>query len=162
MWVKMKTLRRHITRQATFFVTVATYERQPILLREGELLHDSWRGRELLAWVVLPEHFHAIVSLGDESVSDIMHGFKITYSRRYRKLHGPGRVWQNRFWDHVIRDKVDLNRHLDYIHYNPVHHGVATDPFQYGLSSLLEWFNSGHYQRDWGIEEIKFEQDFGE
>ena len=32
-------------------------------------------------------------------------------------------LWQRRFWEHYIRDQEDLNRHIDYIHYNPVKHG---------------------------------------
>jgi putative transposase len=72
-------------------------------------------------------------------------------------------MWQNRFWEHVIRDQGDLNRHIDYIHYNPVHHGVVTDPFQYPDSSAKLWLEQGHYQRDWGVKEgISIEGSFGE
>jgi len=92
-----------------------------------------------------------------------MHNFKLSYSRRYRLRHGPGRVWQNRFWEHVIRDQDNLNRHIDYIHYNPVHHGIVTDPFEYSMSSAVSWFERGYYQRDWGVREpISLDGLFGE
>jgi len=159
----MKTLRRCILTDATFFVTVVTYERNPILLKEPDIFAKAWRGRELEAWVILPDHFHAVLNVGQESVSDILHRFKLSYSRRFRLRHGPGRVWQNRFWEHVVRDQEDLNRHVDYIHYNPVHHGVVADPFAYDQSSATLWLERGYYQRDWGVREpISFEESFGE
>ena len=149
----MKTLRRHILTDATFFVTVVSYERKPILLQEPDFFLKAWHGREPDVWVILPDHFHAVLSVGKESISDVMHNFKMSYSRRYRLRHGPGRVWQNRFWEHIIRDEVDLNRHIDYIHYNPVRHGLVTDPFAFGESSAGLWLERGYYQRDWGVKE---------
>jgi len=159
----MKTLRRYILSETTFFVTVVTFERKPILLRELDLFMKAWHGRELDAWVILSDHFHAVLTIGRESISDVLHHFKMSYFRRYRLRHGPGRVWQNRFWEHVIRDQDDLNRHIDYIHYNPVHHGLVTDPFAYGESSAGLWLARGYYQRDWGVKECpELEGLFGE
>ena len=34
-------------------------------------------------------------------------------------------IWQRRYWEHTIRDEVDFNKHIDYIHYNPVKHGYV-------------------------------------
>ena len=159
----MKTLRRYILTDATFFVTVISFERRPILLREPDLFQRAWHGRELDAWVVLPDHFHAVLTVGKASISDVLHRFKLSFSRRYRLRHGPGRVWQNRFWERVIRDQDELNRYIDYIHYNPMHHGFATDPFAYGESSAALWLERGYYQRDWGVKEpILFDGSFGE
>jgi putative transposase len=93
----------------------------------------------------------------------MMHNFKITYSRYYRNMFGSGRIWQNRFWDHIIRDELDLNRHIDYIHYNPVKHDLESNPFLYQQSSLKDYFKNGYYSSDWGVkDEIKFDGDFGE
>ncbi len=92
-----------------------------------------------------------------------MHDFKITYSRYFRNKYGPGRVWQNRFWDHIIRDQNDFNRHIDYIHFNPVKHGLVIDPFVFEHSSLVGYFAKGYYNRDWGVIDIpEFNDDFGE
>ena len=41
-----------------------------------------------------------------------------------RKKRKEAAIWQRRFWEHTIRDEVDYNRHLDYIHYNPVKHNL--------------------------------------
>lgn len=159
----MKSLRRHLVRNATFFLTVVTYQRKPILLVDPELFHASWKRVELDAWAVLPDHFHVLIGVGDDSISDVVHRFKIAYWRRYRSRFGPGRVWQNRFWDHVIRDQEDLNRHLDYIHYNPVHHGLVSGPFQYANSLAERWLARGYYQNDWGMRErLSIVGQFGE
>src|SRR5690606_30976615 len=121
----MKTLRRYLFNDRDYFITVVTFNREPILLKAIELLWQSWDSKRPNAWVVLPEHAHFVVNSGDQSISEIVHDFKIRFSRRVRDSVRNGRVWQNRFWDHVIRDQEDLNRHLDYIHYNPVKHGLA-------------------------------------
>jgi putative transposase len=60
-------------------------------------------------------------------------------------------VWQNRFWDHIIRDQEDMNRHIDYVHYNPVKHGMVTDPSRYDDSSFSAYVREGCYQSDWGV-----------
>jgi len=45
-------------------------------------------------------------------------------------------VWERRFWEHLIRDTKDLNRHIDYIHFNPVKHGLVDSPFLWKHSSF--------------------------
>jgi putative transposase len=78
-------------------------------------------------------------------------------------MNGPGRVWQNRFWDHLIRDARDYDNHFHYIHYNPVKHGYVNDPFKHEYSSLHKYYKQGFYDRDWGVrEEIEIKGDFGE
>jgi putative transposase len=73
-----------------------------------------------------------------------------------------GRVWQNRFWDHIIRDEKDWNCHVEYIHYNPVRHGLVTSPFEWKQSSIHEFYKRGFYARDWGASEIVITSNFGE
>ncbi len=159
----MKTLRRYELRDRLYFVTVVTHHRESLLLIDPSLFRLSWGRVELVAWVLLPDHFHAIIEVGVDSISDMLHAFKIKYSRRFRDSFRPGRVWQNRFWEHVIRDEGDLNRHTDYIHYNPVKHEISRSPFDYRLSSLDDYFRCGLYERDWGVKElVTFEGEFGE
>jgi putative transposase len=87
----------------------------------------------------------------------------MAFWRRYRGVYGPGRVWHNRFWDHVIRNQEDLNRHVDYIHYNPVRHGMVSRPFLYEFSSARNWLSRGYYQEDWGTAENPVKNgEFGE
>jgi putative transposase len=62
----------------------------------------------------------------------------------------PLRVWQDRFWDHLIRNQNDFNRHLDYIHYNPVRHGYVSTPEAWQASSFKVYQQRGHYAPMWG------------
>ncbi|MBU0983390.1 MAG: transposase [candidate division Zixibacteria bacterium] len=159
----MKSLRRVYIPGAIYFVTVITFNRRPILLRDPDLFLSSWKLVRPSAWVTLPDHFHIVVTPPAGNISDLMHRFKITYARRFRDKYGPGRVWQNRFWDRVMRDQKELNHHLDYIHINPVHHGLITGPFEYKHSSASQHLAAGFYQSDWGGSDIiDIEGDFGE
>jgi len=45
-------------------------------------------------------------------------------------------LWQKRYWEHTIRDNVDMLRHIEYIHYNPVKHGLVTNPEDWLYSSI--------------------------
>ena len=159
----MKTLRRHQISNTDYFLTVVTHARQPILLRDIGLFWECWSGIQPIAWAILPDHFHCIVNNGNSTISDIVRLFKIRYSRRFRDRYRSGPVWQNRFWDHVIRDQDDKNHHVDYIHFNPVKHGLVPDPFRYEYSSIQKWLESGHYLRDWGVQkEFAFDGDYVE
>ena len=160
----MKTLRRFDIRDRYYFVTVVTHERRPILIGSTQMLWECWKYENPLAWVILPDHFHMILKIDDLSISQVMHNFKITFSRHFRDEHKlKGKIWQNRFWDHIIRDQNDMNRHIDYIHYNPVKHKLINDPFKYEHSSLELFYKEGLYERCWGIkEELTFNDNFGE
>jgi putative transposase len=159
----MKTLRRFDIKNTHYFITCVTYKRKNILLNDIDIFRQSWKNNKPGAWVILPDHFHIIIKVDNCSISDLMHRFKITFSRRYRDKYGSGRVWQNRFWDHIIRNQDDMNKHLDYLHYNPVKHGITKNPFKYQHSSLAIYYERGLYQRDWGVvNKIIIEGDFGE
>jgi putative transposase len=56
---------------------------------------------------------------------------------------------------------MDFNRHLDYIHFNPVKHGLVNDPKLYQYSSIHKFADI--YQSDWGvIEKPDIKGEFGE
>jgi len=159
----MKTLRRYNAPHTNYFITCVAFQRRRVLLNDTNLFWDSWGDTRPYAWVILPDHFHIVVNSGTEGISDYMHLFKTNYSRLFRRRFGPGRIWQNRFWDHLIRNETDLNRHLDYIHYNPVKHMLTGNPFEYEHSSLRIFYEQGLYQRDWGVmKDIALDGDYGE
>jgi putative transposase len=70
--------------------------------------------------------------------------------KRRLEIDGHLRFWQKRFWDHIIRDEEDLAQHLDYIHYNPVKHGLVTRPEEWQHSSFIAWQERGAYPEQWG------------
>ncbi len=58
-------------------------------------------------------------------------------------------LWQRRFWEHTISDQADFNQHLDYIHYNPVKHGLVSCPHAWPHSSFSRWVNHAAYDATW-------------
>jgi putative transposase len=85
--------------------------------------------------------------------SPILHSFKRNYTLNYKKTNnilGSFKLWQNRFWDHIIRDEKDLHQHFDYIHWNPVKHGVVQDPEDWTHSTFRHWQLQGYYDLGWG------------
>ena len=162
--------RRDRTAGGTYFFTVVTERRQPLLTLPGniERLRESF-GRErkrhafeIESIVVLPDHLHCIWVLpgGDSDYSGrwarIKRYFSMgcagvdapaSVSRKAKREHN---VWQRRFWEHLIRDDADWRRHIDYIHYNPVKHGYAASPWEWPYSSLQRCAEQGWYPQKWG------------
>jgi putative transposase len=159
----MKTLRRYNQASRDYFLTIVTYQREPRLLRNLGIFWESWKDVTPYAWVIMPDHLHVMLNSGQPRISDLVHRFKTKYSMRYRLNYGDGRVWQNRFWDHIIRDQNDMNRHLDYVHYNPVKHGHVHSAMTWEHSSFRQFVQDGFYGEDWGqVDSPKFEGEFGE
>ncbi len=143
----------------------------PILIDQFDLLWPAIQTVkkempfDLIAWVVLSDHLHMVIDPLENDLSSLMKRIKLSFSTSYRKRAGrrEGRVWQYRFWDHIIRDQSDMNRHIDYIHYNSVKHGLTASPFDWKYSSIHEYLRDGYYPKDWGVEGVlEFEGAFGE
>ncbi len=167
----MTNLRRYWHPGQLYFLTHVTYDRIPMLTEHADLLNASIEIQctkspfEIVAWVFLPDHWHLIIDPMSNDVSLLMQRIKLSFSTRLRKIHhtDSGRIWQNRFWDHILRDQNDINRHIDYIHYNPVKHRYVSDAFDWSHSSLHEYFTRGLYQRDWGVtKHMEMTGEFGE
>ena len=134
----MPHFRRYYIPNAIVFITVVTHDRRPYLARKDDLAlfwqtlrHiQGIHPYHLLAYVILPEHFHWLLRVQDENgdFSTVMHSVKRNFTLNYKRAHQittSFQLWQPRFWDHMIRDEHDLERHMDYIHYNPVKHGYV-------------------------------------
>ncbi|MBU1319219.1 MAG: transposase [candidate division Zixibacteria bacterium] len=154
-----------------YFLTHVTFDRQPILIDHIDLVHDSIDKHkrdsafELIAWVVLHDHWHCIINPQENDLADLTKRIKLSFAMRFLKRAGQksGRTWQNRYWDHIIRNSEDMNNHLDYIHYNPVKHGYVTAPLDWEHSSFHKFVDEGLYRPDWGAKrEIGFSGRFGE
>jgi len=167
----MSKLLRYFIPGATYFVTPVTYRRKPILIENINLLYDSIKEAkekshfQISAWVVLPQHMHLIITPKNNDLDNIMRIIKLRFSYNYRLKNKLYRctLWQRRCWDHIIRDQEDLNRHIDYIHYNPVKHECINDPFLWEPSSIGLFLKNGFYTRDWGVRDFNFKGfNFGE
>lgn len=133
-----------------------------MLLKNIDLFWNSWKDPTPSVWVILPDHFHVIVEVGEADISEVIHNFKITYSRHFRDHYRAGRVWQNRFWDHYIRDELDYQRHVNYIHFNPTKHGLTDDAFKYEHSSIKEFCDEDDCTLDWNLAKDVKSAVFGE
>jgi len=157
----------------TYFFTVVTYQRHPILLSNEarDCLHAAWtsvRNRfpfSIDAVCLLPDHLHSIWTLpeGDSNYAVRWGEIKKTFTKLFtskaefgqdlsesRLRRGEAGVWQRRYWEHTIRDQADYYRHLDYIHYNPVKHGLVVKPGDYFWSSFHRYVKLGFYEDNWG------------
>ena len=72
------------------------------------------------------------------------------YGSRQRK--GEQAIWQRLFWEHRIRTESYFNHHVDYIHYNPVKHGLAMRPVDWQYSSIHRYIQQGILTTDWGAD----------
>lgn len=148
----------------SYFFTVTTQDRQPLLIQHYERLLRAFvqvqtrHPFELDAWVVLPDHLHAMWTLptGDSDFSLrwmrikslFSHGLEggIPCASKVRKRERG--IWQRRFWEHAIRDEADWNAHMDFIHYDPVKHGLVRHPAEWPFSTFLSWVDLGAYPMD--------------
>lgn len=170
----------------TFFFTVVTYQRRKILTTPEsinilrEVISEVRRQYpfSIRGWVLLPDHMHCIWTLPeeDDDYSKRWGLIKARFSRSVRAIfhrdnlitaskekHREATIWQRRFWEHQIRDERDFQVHQDYIHYNPVKHGLVENVADWPYSTFRRYFSQGFYPPNWG-ENISFDNNnnFGE
>ncbi|MFT7878896.1 MAG: transposase [Sulfurimonas sp.] len=163
----------------SYFLTVVTHQRNPILIDNIELLRESFRvskskyNYKIDAIVIMPDHFHMIVTpeismeYPDITKTIKQHFskycdekyFQHLYQSNSRHAKGYKPIWQKRFYEHTIRDEKDYKIRLDYIHYNPVKHRLAGKVSDWEYSSFHKFVEKGYYDNDWGAfdESIDFE-----
>ncbi|WP_428312026.1 REP-associated tyrosine transposase [Hydrocarboniphaga sp.] len=100
-------------------------------------------------------------------IRSIKRGFTSEVLRSGIAMPGNGRgeysLWQRRFWEHTIRDGDDYARHVDYIHYNPVRHGLVSAVGDWPYSSFHRYVRQGLLPNDWGGVNPEPDQDvYGE
>jgi len=168
----MPDYKRCFAQGGTYFFTVVTYKRRCIFreTKTVELLRNCFDNAieiadfNIDAIVVLPDHLHTIWTLPekDADFSTRWKLIKSSFSKQYQDTgftylsdslvrKGESGIWQRRFWEHLIRNQDDFNRHCDYIHYNPVKHGFVESPSQWKFSSFSKFVKQGFYEENWGI-----------
>lgn len=163
----MPNYRRAIVAGATYFFTVNLLDRRErLLVTHIEILRGAvaWvRARhpfQVHAWVVLPDHMHAVWTLpdGDGNYALRWASIKRVFSRGLardeprsdvRRLRGERGIWQRRYWEHLIRDERDFERHVDYVHFNPVKHGHVRRVIDWPYSTFHREVARGGYPADW-------------
>jgi len=168
--------RRLIAPGGTFFFTVVTFARTAWFGtgETVELLRDAFRNVirshpfEIDASVILPNHLHMLWTLpeGDSDYPTRWRLIKSNFTRCFtgkndspiissRLKKNEQAVWQRRYWEHQIRDERDFTRHVEYIHYNPVKHGLVQTPAEWKYSSFHRYVEQGLYSLDWGADSPK-------
>lgn len=164
---------------ATYFFTANLADRRSGLLVEHinalrEVLRRVKRAHpfRIDAMVVLPDHLHALWTLPRDDADFptrwmlIKAGFSRHIPRSERR--SPSRVakeergiWQRRYWEHLIRDERDFARHVEYIHFNPVKHGLVKRTVEWPYSTIHRYVRLGAINPDWASDEEE-ESGFGE
>ncbi len=169
----------------TYFFTVVTYQRRDFLCNENVLsaLRTAIeKTREkypftIDAWVILPDHMHAIWTLPHNdsdfanrwrlikryvtlACGDILHQPALMTASKTK--HRESTLWQRRYWEHLIRDDADYANHMDYVHFNPVKHGLVSRVSDWPHSSFHRYVKQGVYAENWGVS-VQFDKaNFGE
>jgi putative transposase len=159
--------RRNFVPGGTFFFTVTLADRESralvehiAALRAAFRVTRRERPYTIDAIVVLPDHLHVIFTLpdGDADFPARWRRIKSLFTRQImradaavsRNCRGEYSLWQRRFWEHTVRDEQDFARHADYIHYNPVKHGLVSRVRDWPFSSFHAYVRRGWLSEDWG------------
>jgi putative transposase len=163
----MPNYRRNRVPGGTYFFTVTLRDRRSdLLVAHIDALRNSVRAAlcrkpfHIDAWVVLPDHMHCLWTLpeGDADFSGRWRAIKTGFSKSMvvreprsaaMARRGERGIWQNRYWEHTIRDERDYAAHMDYTHFNPVKHGLVQHPADWPFSSFRRCVAGGVYPVEW-------------
>ena len=171
--------RRNFVPGGTFFFTITLRDRSSRVLvdhidalRAAVRAAQARRPFDIDAMVVMPDHIHMVVTLplGDTNYSNRLRFIKSRFTRAAaaggvalnRNARGEYDLWQRRFWEHTIRDELDMEQHINYVHINPVKHGYVTRAVDWPHSSIHRYIKAGWLTPDWGVNITDSETPFGE
>jgi putative transposase len=175
----MRTYIRHHTSGASYFFTVNAAWRNgnDVFVKHIDPLRQAIKNTQhqhpfkIDAIVILPDHIHAIWTMPDNdgNYSKRWRLIKSIFSRSLpkgehispsRMNKGERGIWQRRYWEHQIKDDTDFERHVNYIHYNPVKHGLVKNAADWPYSSFHRFMANGKLPNNWSGNNI--EGQFGE
>ena len=152
----------------TYFFTVNLLERgnNDLLVRHIDLLRETIRTVKqrhpfnIHGWVVLPDHIHCVIELPENDADFplrwrlIKMGFSKSLPKTerlsvVRQRRGERGIWQRRYWEHLIKDEADYHAHMDYVHINPVRHGLVTTVVDWPYSTFHRLVKTHVYPIDW-------------
>lgn len=171
--------RRNFVDGGTYFFTATLLDRRSdALIRHIDALRAAFRLTRqahpfaIGAVVVLPDHLHVVMTLpaGDADFPTRWRLIKRRFTAAVadagapvpRRRNSELGLWQRRFWEHTIRDDRDLEAHVDYIHYNPVKHGLVARVRDWPHSSFHQYVRRGLCPPDWAGDARGGKGKFGE
>ncbi len=167
---------------SSYFFTLVTDKRKKLfaddenvaLLRQAFRHVMKKRVFVIEAIVILPDHIHCIWTLpaGDADFSTRWRLIKTWFTKhcdeQYKSAPNKARikkqqqaVWQHRYWEHGIKDEVDFEHHVNYIHYNPVKHGYVERAVDWQYSSIHKYIKRGIVSDGWGAGNISIPDGIG-
>jgi len=148
----MANIHRYYIPDSIVFITAVTKDRRSDLIEDVSInvfwetvaLVQKFHPFELMAYVILPDHFHWLIRPENDTgnYSSIMHSLKRNFTLNFKKAYGLSgsiQYWQYGFWDRVIRSEKEFGRILRYIHWNPVKHHYVDLPEDWLHSSYGDW-----------------------
>ena len=170
-----------ISKGGSYFFTVVTEKRRKIFTNDDSVnrLRAAFKAvmqkRPFVidAAVILPDHLHFIWTLPEHDCdySTRWRLIKTAYTKQSptqfnapnanRKNKKQQDIWQHRGWEHCLRNEQDFQHHVDYIHYNPVKHGLVKQASDWRYSSIHRYIKLGLLTENWGSSEMTFAEDIG-
>ena len=134
--------------ESRYFLTYCVLDRRPVFKNATAvaeaLAHVQRTARdesfEVLAYCFMPDHLHLLVK-GLDKESDLRRFVKMSKQRSgyaYRKRAG-GRLWQEGYFDRVLRDEADARAYARYIVTNPVRAGIVANAAEYEFMGTTKW-----------------------
>lgn len=120
-------------------------------LVQNALLHFDGERYRLFAWVVMPNHVHALIQIMNVPLARILHSWKaFTSLEANRILQRCGRFWQVEYFDRYMRDLEHFRKTVRYIENNPVKAGLVGAPENWAWGSV--WFANRGTDRSAGVQ----------
>jgi len=167
--------RRVFIQNSYVHIIILSYERNPIFIKNIKLLRQAFKNAknyfsfDITAISVLPDHIHFILKPADiNEYPRIITSIKYYFSKNYVGLESPTYnvnessplkigyknkrekgIFQHRYYEHTIVDENELNKIIDYIHYNPVKHGYVDKVKNWAYSSFKNFVDIGYYDENW-------------
>ncbi len=151
------------------FATIVTSKRRPILIDNIKLLRKALikaihnYNCKIISICILSDHIHLILKPYDiKDYPFFIKQFKTYFSKNFdinqlndyalskSNIDKKERdIWQRRYFEHTIISQEDLNRHIDYIHFNPIKHKLVNSIKDWKYSSFHKFVKNGYYDINW-------------
>lgn len=162
--------------KAYVFITIVTAKRRKILIKNIDILRDSFRltierfNYKIHAICILPDHIHMVIEPYDiTDYPKIIQQLKRYFSQKVDRTliesyslseskikRNECDIWQHRYWEHTITNLEDLYRHIDYIHYNPIKHNYVDIIKDWKYSSFNKFVKQNYYNENWANANDKY------
>ena len=127
---------------STYFVTfrsaIGILPEKALKIVKHHVLFDHTRRYELLFGVIMPDHIHLLIRPLEKekgvwyNLGEIMKGIKGSSATNINRLMGrAGRLWQDEFFDRIVRDEKEMLEKWEYIWNNPLKAGLANSTNEY-------------------------------